>query len=129
MADIEPFATLSDYESIYGAVTEGDKSRVTALLLRASGYLLSKKPGYVKGEDALFDLNASTVTCAMAHRVMCVPGGMEGVSQFQQTAGSYSASVSMLDQYMRPLPSELELLGLNDGSFVASVRMTTDADI
>lgn len=129
MQSIEPFATLDDYQSIYGAVTPDDESRVTALLLRASGYLLTKKPDYKKGDDQLFDLNASTVVCSMAHRVMCVPGGLEGVSQFQQTAGSYAASVSMLDQYMRPLPSELELLGLNDGSIATAVRVTTDAII
>lgn len=129
MESIEPFATLDDYESIYGAVSLDDQSRVTALLLRASGYLLTKKPDYQKGDDSIFDLNASTVVCAMTHRVMCVPGGLEGVSQFQQTAGSYTASVSILDQYMRPLPSELELLGINDGTFIATVRITNDSNV
>lgn len=125
MADIEAFATVDDYAAIYGEPSLQDKPRLTALLLRATGYLMSYMVSdYVKGDNALLDLNLSTVCCAMAHRALSAPNGMEGVSQFTQTAGSYSASVSMLDQYMRPLPSELEMLGLGSGSVVVSAKMT-----
>lgn len=124
MADIEPFATADDYAAIYGEPSLVDASRLPALLLRATGYLMSYMSDYTKGEDAVLDLNLSTVCCAMAHRALSAPNGMEGVSQFTQTAGNYSASVSMLDQYMRPLASELEMLGLGNGSVVVSARMT-----
>lgn len=120
---MEPFATTEDYEAIYGSVGADEAARLDALLLAATGYLLSYLPGYVRGDDEVLDLNARTVCCAMVHRALSVPGGLEGVSQYQQTAGSYSASVSLLDQYMRPLASELEILGAGDASVVTSARM------
>lgn len=122
MAQIKPFATVDDYESVYGTVAVTDRDRVTALLARATGYLLAKAGDYTAGEDDVLDLNLSTVCLAMVRRAMSAPRGMEGVSQFQQTAGSYTASVSMLDQYMRPLPSELDLLGFDSGA-VFSAQM------
>lgn len=123
MEGIEPMATRDDYESAYGPLDADGAARIDGLLLRATGYLLSYLDGYERGDDPVLDLNAATVCCAMAHRALCAPEGMEGVSQYSQTAGSYSASVSMLDQYMRPLPSELEMLGAGDGCVVAVARM------
>lgn len=117
---IEPFATPEDYVQAYGEVD--DASRLESLLLRATGYLMSKLGDYVPEQDEVLDLNLSTVCCSMVNRALSVPDGMGGVSQYSQTAGSYSASVSLLDQYMRPLPSELDLLGLSDGA-VLSCRM------
>lgn len=123
MADVVVLAGAEDYEALYGPVSAEDSARLDATLKRASGYLLSYLDGYEEGEDPVLDLNASTVCLAMAHRALCAPRGMEGVSQFSQTAGVYSASVSMLDQYMRPLPSELEMLGAGDGCVVTTARM------
>lgn len=117
---IKAFATVDDYVAAYGAVA--DERRLAALLTRATGYLLAKMDGYAAGEDEVLDLNLSTVCMSMANRAMSAPDGMGGVSQYSQTAGSYTASVSLLDQYMRPLPSELDLLGLSDGT-VTSCRM------
>lgn len=119
---IEPFATAEDYTAVYGDVGADGRARLSALLLRATGYLLAGMPGYVRGEDPVLDMNASTVCLSMVHRAMCAPAGMEGVKSFSQGAGPYSASFTMLDQYMRPLPSERELLGIGCGA-VASVRM------
>ena len=117
---IKAFATVDEYAAAYGAVA--DEDRIGALLLRATGYLLSKMDGYEAGIDEVLDLNLSTVCMAMANRAASVPAGMGGVSQLSQTAGSYTASASFFDQYMRPLPSELDLLGLNGGA-VSSCRM------
>ena len=117
---IEPFATVADYQAAYGLIADAD--RVTALLRRATGYLMGELVDYQRGTDDVLDLNLSTVCLSMVHRAMSAPSGMEGVSQYSQTAGSYTASVSLLDQYMRPLPSELDLLGLR-GTFVASCSM------
>ena len=117
---IKAFATPEDYTAAYGAVA--DEKRLEALLLRATGYLLSKMDGYTAGEDEVLDLNLSTVCMAMVNRALSVPSNMSGISQYSQTAGSYTASVSLLDQYMRPLPSELDLLGLSSGA-VLSCRM------
>lgn len=122
--DIVRLATAEDYEGIYGSADGADADRLSLLLECASGYLLAYLDGYRAGDDPVRDLNARTVCCAMAHRALCAPSGMEGVSQLTQTAGVYSASVSMLDQYMRPLPSELEILGAGERSVVATARMT-----
>ena len=119
---LQPFATADDYEAVYGHVGEGERGRLSALLLRATGYLMAGMPDYVRGADPVLDMNASTVCLSMVHRAMCAPAGMEGVKSFSQGAGPYSASFTMLDQYMRSLPSERELLGIGCGS-VASVRM------
>lgn len=124
MEGIEPFAEAEDYAAAYGEPDADAAARLPALLKRATGYLLAYVDrDYARGDDPVFDLNASTVCLAMVRRALSAPSGLEGVSQFQQTAGSYSATVSMLDQYMRPLPSELDMLGLG-GCVVASGRMT-----
>ena len=117
---IKAFATPEEYTAAYGAVA--DEKRLEALLLRATGYLLGKMDGYEEGYDEVLDLNLSTVCMAMVSRALSVPSGMSGISQLSQTAGSYTAQATFFDQYMRPLPSEMELLGLNSGS-VASCRM------
>lgn len=117
---IKAFATPEEYTAAYGAVA--DEKRLEALLLRATGYLLGKMDGYAAGEDEVLDINLSTVCMAMVNRALSAPAGMGGVSQYSKTAGIYTASVSLLDQYMRPLPSELDLLGLNSCA-VQSCRM------
>lgn len=117
---IKAFATPEEYTAAYGAVA--DEKRLEALLMRATGYLRSKLDCYWEGYDEVLDLNLSTVCMAMVNRALSVPMGMSGVSNLSQTAGSYTAQATFFDQYMRPLPSELELLGLNSGA-VASCRM------
>lgn len=121
---IRAFATVDEYTAAYGAVA--DEKRLDALLLRATGYLLGKMDGYAAGEDEVLDLNLSTVCMAMVNRAMSVPSDMGGVSQFSKSAGPYTASVSLLDQYMRPLPSELDLLGLNSGAVLSCRMMAGD---
>lgn len=121
---IKAFATPEEYTAAYGAVA--DEKRLEALLLRATGYLLGKMEGYAAGENEVLDLNLSTVCMAMVNRALSAPAGMGGVSQYSQTAGSYTASVSLLDQYMRPLPSELDLLGLSSGTVLSCRMMAGD---
>lgn len=121
---IKAFATPEEYAAAYGAVA--DEKRLEALLFRATGYLLGKMDGYTAGVDEVLDLNASTVCMAMVNRALSMPAGLSGVSQYSQTAGSYTASVSLLDQYMRPLPSELDLLGLSSGAVLSCRMMAGD---
>ncbi len=112
---VEAFAQVVDYENVYGPCADAD--RLAALLLRASGYVQARMAApWEPGADPVFDLNAATVCMAMAHRALSAPMGMEGVTQYTQTAGPYTASVSMADQYMRLLPSEAEALGLTAGA-------------
>lgn len=116
---VAPFAGAIDYENVYGLCQE--RERLDALLLRASGYVQARMPApWEPGVDPVFDLNAATVCMAMVHRALSAPMGMEGVTQYTQTAGPYTASVSMADQYMRLLPSEAEALGLADGAVLCA---------
>lgn len=121
---IKAFATPEEYTAAYGAVA--DETRLEALLLRATGYLLGKMDGYTAGADEVLDLNAATVCMAMVNRALSTPAGLSGVSQYSQMAGVYTASVSLLDQYMRPLPSELDLLGLSSGAVLSCRMMAGD---
>ena len=89
---IEPFATVDDYQAAYGPIADTD--RVSALLRRATGYLMGELVDYQRGTDDVLDLNLSTVCLSMVHRALSAPSGMEGVSQYSQTAGSYNASVT-----------------------------------
>lgn len=121
---IKAFATPEEYTAAYGAVA--DETQLEALLLRATGYLLGKMDGYTVGVDEVLDLNAATVCMAMVNRALSTPDGLSGISQYSQTAGVYTASVSLLDQYMRPLPSELDLLGLSSGAVLSCRMMAGD---
>lgn len=114
MANLVSLARADDYVALFGEVE--NKTRLEALLKAASGYLLARLgDGFEPGQNAILDANATTVVCSMVNRALSAPAAMSGIASMTQTAGTYSASVSMLDQYMRPLPSELELLGATDG--------------
>ena len=110
------FATAEDYEARYGAA--GDPC-AAALLKDASDALHSAYAArygepWREGAHPVFDASAEAVCCAVAHRAMLAPAGMEGASQYTQAAGSYSASVTLAnpggDIYLTR--SDLKRLGL-----------------
>lgn len=93
-----PLATLDDYSSRYGAPT--DPGRVEALLADASDALLTEYESYwgsphEPGAHPEFDRSAPAVCCAMVHRALAAPDQLAGATQLSQTAGSYSASVTL----------------------------------
>ncbi len=95
MATIEPFATVGDYEKRYGVAT----GRVGALLEDASALLRSEfyayhGKSYKPGINQCFDDNVCAVACSIVSRSINVPAGLEGTSQFTQTAGSYTQSLT-----------------------------------
>lgn len=122
MAELTQLATADDYSALFGEPPASLAGTLGARLTAASGYLLSYLTGYERGGDPVLDQNLRTVACSMVHRALSVPEGMEGVSSWSQTAGPYSVSNSFTEQYMRPLPSELEMLGISGGT-VLGVRM------
>ncbi|TXF39071.1 hypothetical protein E4J93_01065 [Collinsella sp. BA40] len=119
-----PFATVEDYEARYGspapenaaAVIADANDAVLGAYLRADG-------NYEQGCNPVFDLNAKAVACAIAHRALSAPAGYAGASQYSQTAGPYSASLTFAnpngDVYIGR--SELKRLGLA-GTRVHSIR-------
>lgn len=95
---MEPFATAEDYETRYGQVD--DTARLSALLEDASALLAAewrRKYGsdYKEGVNSSFDANAKAVCCAVVNQAIGVPDAFAGASQYTQTAGSYSASVTL----------------------------------
>ena len=91
------FATYDQYALRYGPA---DQERVEAVLRDVSGAMLSAFEAfhgieYAEGVNRIFDREAEAVCCEVAHRALDVPDGLDGASQYSQTAGAYSASVTM----------------------------------
>lgn len=95
---IESFATVSDLLAGWPNRTfsTSEEGAASALLLRASAYLMTKlapKGIEIDPEDELQALNLKTVTCNLVRRSM-QSGGAEGVASAQQTIGSTSAQLT-----------------------------------
>lgn len=93
---MDSFATVSDYEARYGEVD--DREQVETLLGDASAFIAAQ-PGFrLLPEDddgyALQQSNLVRVTCAVVHRSLSA-GDWAGLSNASQTAGSYTASVTI----------------------------------
>lgn len=88
--------TLEEYASRYG--TPPDPDRVTALLSDACDMLLTayegRWGGYTAGARPAFDRGYKAVACAAVNRAVSVPDCFAGATQYSQTAGSYSGSVT-----------------------------------
>lgn len=100
----EPFASVRSYERDFGPVAgEGERERVERALSRASSWLrlqLDVRPPYSEDYRALLE----TVTVSLARRYLDARSGNAGptaggaaLTQFTQTAGSYSVSGTMLN--------------------------------
>lgn len=90
------FATLDDYMARYG--TPDNPDRVEVALADASALMLSayerRRGDYIEGLYPRFDRAATAVCCAVVARALSTTPSMDGVSAIQQTAGSYSASLT-----------------------------------
>lgn len=132
MSSAPAFASVEDYASRHGQPQ--DPARVAALLDDASACLLAayrRDTGeeWAEGASPTFDRAACGVCCSMAARALSTPTGFEGASQYTQTAGPYTASVTYAnptaDLYMTK--NDLRRLGLTGGR-VWSVRPMVDTD-
>lgn len=128
------FATVADYEARQGELSEADRSRCEALLEDASAAMRSRFRafhglGYEEGVNESFDDNAKAVCVALAARALSVPDMLSGVTQYSQTAGSYSASATYSnptgDIYLTK--TDLRALGLS-ASRARSVEAMTWRD-
>lgn len=89
---MEPFATVDDYEARYGDVE--DPERVGVLLGDASMRLRSFRWLTIREDDEVQAANLKRIACAAVHRSI-VRGNLEGLSGYTQSAGDYSASVTV----------------------------------
>lgn len=125
------YATISDYAARYGAPES--EERVKTLLDDASAFLdgayyARYHKEHESGVHPVFDANACAVCCAIVSR-MLVPTDLFGVSQYSQTAGSYTASTTFSnpagDMYMAK--SDYQRLGLLGGR-MRTIQAATAAD-
>lgn len=129
------FATVDDFKSRYGAFV-ADEAQLDVLLQDASNMLLTEYErfygtDYVAGAHPTFDRSACAVCCAMVKRIVDVPDGFAGATQYSQGAGGYTASVSFSgalgDMYLGK--SDLKRLGLSGsriGAYKPIVRSYND---
>lgn len=114
---MDPFATLQDLEARWRPLTDGEKPRAQTLLSDA-GVKLSlscQQSGVlVNSDDELQAEALKAINCEMVKRAMMSPIDMPPVSNFSQTAGSYSESQTYVnptgDLYLTL--SEKKLLGI-----------------
>lgn len=113
---LEPLATAEDYAERYG---EPGDPRAAVLLRDASdalhaAYTSRYGTPWEPGAHPVFDASSLAVCCAVAHRALLSPDGMEGASQYTQTAGPYTASLTLAnpggDVYLTR--SDMKRLGL-----------------
>lgn len=132
MSEPFSFAEARDYAARYGQ--PDNEARVGALLQDASALLLSAYESrfgeaYAEGRHQAFDRSATAVCCAMVSRAVNVPSGFEGATQYTQTAGVYSASVTLSNPTgeLWLSKSDRDRLGLS-GAQVWSISAMTAAD-
>lgn len=87
--DGDSFATVPDLEGRWHALTEAERARAALLLADASQYIRDECPGW----EASPARTRTAIVCAMVQRAM-LAGDRMGVTNSQQTAGSFSESVT-----------------------------------
>ena len=111
---MEQFATVDDYEAIYGEVE--DAGRVSTLLGYASAFIMGQSGFQLNPDDPVQEANLTRITCALVHRSLSA-GDFAGISSYSESGVGYSANVSISnpagDFYMTK--QERRILGLGGG--------------
>lgn len=92
---MESFANAEDLERRWRALSDIEKTRAETLLLDASVILatMCAKSGItIDPEDELQAHTVKAITCEMVKRAMLSPVDQAPLSNFSQTAGSFSES-------------------------------------
>lgn len=88
-----PFATVSDLAARWHALTESETDKADLLLDDASDKIMSECPDW----RMLRPATLRRVCCAMVRRAMTADASVipEGATQFSQTTGSFTDSVTL----------------------------------
>lgn len=86
------FATVDDYEAIYGEVE--DSYRVSTLLGYASAFIMGQRGFRPDPDDLVQVANLRRITCALVHRSLSA-GDFAGISSYSESGVGYSANVSI----------------------------------
>jgi hypothetical protein len=108
---LEAFATVDDYRARY--TSKETDARILVKLQDASNQIRREFGGEVP-TDELWLANALTVACELAASALNAP--QAGVTQMQQTAGSFSAQLSYSnpDGRLYLTKAQRQTLGLED---------------
>jgi hypothetical protein len=108
---LEPFASVDDYRARYESADSD--ARILVKLTDASNQIRREFGGDVP-TDELWLANALTVACELASSALNAPQG--GVSQLQQTAGSYTGQLTFSNPEGRLYLTKAQrtMLGLED---------------
>ena len=87
-----PFATVDDYEAIYGEVE--NEAQVTALLEYATAFIIGQRGFRLNPDDLVQAANLRRITCALVHRSLSA-GDFAGISSYSESGVGYSANVSI----------------------------------
>ena len=88
MARFTPFANVADIESRWHVLTEPERARAKTLIGDATQLIMDTCPRWAEATPR----TRRTIVCAMVIRKMSVADDHIGVTNSQQTAGSFSES-------------------------------------
>lgn len=92
---METFATITDLQSRWRALSDIEKTRAETLLMDASviiATMCAQSSITIDETDELQSMTLGAITCEMVKRAMLSPIDQAPMSNYSQTAGSYSES-------------------------------------
>lgn len=84
----EPFATIDDLEARWHVLTEAERERAASLLEDATQLIMDTCPRWSEASER----TRKAVCCAVVIRKLTVGDDLMGVTNTQQSAGSFSES-------------------------------------
>lgn len=125
---METFATITDLQSRWRALSDIEKTRAETLLIDASviiATMCAQSSITIDTTDELQTMTLEAITCEMVKRAMLSPIDQAPMSNYSQTAGSYSESGTFVnptgDLYLTS--SEKKRLGIGK-QHMFSIRPT-----
>jgi hypothetical protein len=109
------YATVEELEVRWRPLSDSEKARATMLLDEVAAIIdtrVAKEPYPPDTTEALWLANAMRVSLTAVERSMETPAGYEGVSTMQQTAGSFSGSLTFANPTSRIYLTRAELSDL-----------------
>lgn len=92
---MEAFASVEDYEKFIGGVNEADREKIEVRLVAASAFIRSQMSASGVEIDPTNEVQAAclkNINISVVFRSMNVDESLVGLSQWSQTAGSFTGS-------------------------------------
>lgn len=137
---MDPFATVDELETRWRPLDADERTRAEALMMDAAAFIATqlKRAGVpIDDQDETQARNLASVSCAMVRRIIGTNEKLFGITQFSQTAGSFTESGTSAnpngDMYLTA--SEKALLGITSigarqrASFIRPAIHTPDGGL